>query len=150
MNAIVFPLAIYYDSACALCNSEMTTLARLDGGGRLKLIDCAGGVLDKDARAAGFTAEDLLGVIRARDAEGRWLAGVDVFVVAYRAAGLRTLAWMFGQRHLRIVWDRAYPWIARNRYALSKLGLAHVFRLLPHRPSHATNACDSGTCALRD
>jgi len=147
-DVVQFPLTIYYDSACPVCRGEMSALKRLDAANRLVLVDCAGGVVDDACRAAGLGGNDLLGAIHARDASGRWLAGVDVFVVAYRAAGLHALAWLFGERHLRAIWDRLYPWIARHRYALSRVGLAHLFRLLPHRPARSA-ACDDGVCAPR-
>ena len=156
--AVRHPLTIYYDSACPICASEMTTLMRLDVAGRLALSDCAGGRLDDACRAAGLTSADLLARIHARDADGRWLVGVDVFVAAYDAAGLALLARLFGMRRLRPLMDRGYLWIARHRYRLSRLGIHHLFRLVPHRAIRAAamrsaaarGTCTSGTCGPPD
>lgn len=144
-----YPLTIYYDSACAICRSEMTTLRSLAAADRLVLVDCSGGAIDDACREAGLSSADLLGIIRARDASGRWFSGVDVFVLAYGAAGLKAFAWLFSQPHLRVIWDRIYPWIARNRQRLSRLGLHHLFRLLPHRPARDADAGCDGACAPR-
>jgi predicted DCC family thiol-disulfide oxidoreductase YuxK len=70
----------------------------------------------------------MLARIHARDADGRWLRGVDVFAAVYEAAGLRALTRVFRSRRLRPLWDRLYPWIADHRYALSRLGLSRLFR----------------------
>ncbi len=140
--AVAYPLTIYYDSACPLCATEMRMLVALDVEGRLALSDCAAGRLDDACRAAGLSSADLLAAIHARDADGRWLRGVDVFVAAYRAAGLTRLAAWFADRH-------------RDR--LSRFGLQHLFRLVPHRrlaarASRATagrDACARGQCASK-
>ena len=169
-SAVAYPLTIYYDGACPICATEMTTLKRHDVGDRLILRDCAnrdgssvsgesardGGRddgRDDVCRAAGITLADLGARIHARDAAGRWLVGVDVFVVAYDAAGFALLATLFAHPRLRPSWDRLYPWVARHRYALSRLGLQHAFRLLPHRARRAaivatggTRDCAAGTC----
>lgn len=155
--AVAYPLTIYYDSACPLCATEMRMLVALDVEGRLALSDCAAGRLDDACRAAGLSSADLLAAIHARDADGRWLRGVDVFVAAYRAAGLTRLAAWFADRRLRPVWDRLYPWVARHRDRLSRFGLQHLFRLVPHRrlaarASRATagrDACARGLCASK-
>jgi predicted DCC family thiol-disulfide oxidoreductase YuxK len=68
--------------------------------------------------------------IHARDAGGRWLRGVDVFVVAYRAAGFKTLARIYESRLLRPLFDRLYPWIADHRYLLTRAGLPRLFHWL--------------------
>jgi hypothetical protein len=68
--------------------------------------------------------------IHARDAAGRWFRGVDVFEVVYDVAGFTRLARLLGSRRLRPLLDRIYPWIAANRYRLSRLGLFRVFALI--------------------
>jgi predicted DCC family thiol-disulfide oxidoreductase YuxK len=154
--AIRYPLTIYYDSACPICSTEMGTLMSLDVDHRLVLFDGAGGALDAACIEAGLSSQQLLAIIHARDADGRWIEGIDVFVAAYRAAGLSALASLFADRRLRPIWDRVYPWIARNRYRLSRLGLHHLFRLIPHRRLLAsaeravrTSAtCTNGSCKL--
>jgi predicted DCC family thiol-disulfide oxidoreductase YuxK len=73
--------------------------------------------------------------IHARDASGRWSSGIDVFEAVYKVAGFARLARLLGSRRLRPLFERLYPWIAANRYRLSRLGLRRLpGRLLRLRP----------------
>jgi hypothetical protein len=63
----------------------MEALARRDGARRLALTDCSPAGFAADAPGAPTRAE-MMHRIHARDADGRWLRGVDVFVAAYDAA----------------------------------------------------------------
>src|SRR5258706_8250320 len=131
-----FPLTIYYDASCPLCASKMHALKQADTNGSLILADCSES--DFDARpfaACGVTRESMLQLIHARDAEGRWLIGVDVFEAAYGTVGFAALASLWGNRRLRPFLERLYPWVARNRYALSRFGLPKLFGLLTSRQS---------------
>lgn len=138
-STVKFPLTIYYDASCPLCANEMHALQTADTSGKLILVDCSCPTFD-DRRFAscGITRESMLAKIHACDAEGRWLKGVDVFETAYDAAGFAVLARLWGHRRLRPWWEMLYPWIARNRYVLSRLGLPHLFRLLLKNPRRRT------------
>ena len=131
MNAIQFPLTIFYDASCAMCAGEMHALKELDADGRLALVDCSPPEFDDQALAqGGFCRADAMTLIHARDADGRWLIGVDVFEAAYRAAGLTAIARVWGNPRLRPLLDRMYPWVARHRQTLSRLGLNLLVRLV--------------------
>jgi len=151
-SAICFPLTIYYDASCPLCANEMRALKTADTDGKLVLEDCSSPAFDDRPYAChGITREAMMRLIHARDAEGRWLRGVDVFEAAYDAAGFAALARLWGHHRLRPWWDKLYPWIARNRYTLSRLGLPRIFRLLTRNAarrsaSAAIQACSAGTC----
>jgi predicted DCC family thiol-disulfide oxidoreductase YuxK len=123
---VVFPLTIYYDASCPLCAGEMHALKARDRAGKLILVDCSSAGFVDAVAACGVTRSDMMAFIHARDAEGRWLRGVAVFEHAYAAAGLTTMARLWRHRMLRPIWDRAYPWVARHRQRLSRLGLPHL------------------------
>jgi len=125
------PLTVYYDKSCPLCSTEMHALRDLDWRGGLKLVDCSAQAFD-DSKIAGegVTREDLMTRIHARDPEGRWLKGLDAFEAVYGAAGLKGAARFWGDPRLRPVLDRIYPWIARNRQPLSRLGLHRLVGIL--------------------
>jgi predicted DCC family thiol-disulfide oxidoreductase YuxK len=130
-SAPTYPLTIYYDASCPLCRSEMETLKACDAGDVLRLIDCsASGFNDAACATEGVTRPMMMARIHARDADGHWLRGVDVFALAYRAAGFTALATVYESRLLRPLFHRLYPWIADHRYLLTRSGLPRLFHWL--------------------
>lgn len=140
------PLTVYFDGSCPLCTAEVSALKVHDRDDALQLVDCASpGFTDHHLQAAGIANADLLRMIHARDGDGRWLKGVDVFVAMYRIAGLHAIARLWAHPWLRPLWDRAYPWIARHRMALSRLGLERVYGWLVRR--HLRKVTEAGCTA---
>ena len=128
---IRYPLSVFYDRSCPMCASEMHALRDLDAAGRIELIDCSAPEFsDEGFLAEGITRRALLERIHARDAYGRWLVGMDAFEAVYRAAGLEAPARMWGNPRLRPLFDRLYPWVARYRQLLSRLGMNALVRRL--------------------
>jgi predicted DCC family thiol-disulfide oxidoreductase YuxK len=126
---IAYPLTIYYDASCPLCAAEMHALQAQDADRRLVLVDCSAPTFDaREGEAQGVTRAAMLRAIHARDAGGRWLTGVDVFVAAYEAAHLPSMARLWRHRRLRPLWERLYPHIAKHRQLLSRLGAQHLIR----------------------
>lgn len=126
-----YPLTVYYDASCPLCRSEMETMKARDAGNVLRLVDCSAPAFSETTCATeGVTRPMMMVRIHARDAGGRWLRGVDVFAVVYRAAGFTTLARLYESRLLRPLFDRLYPWIADHRHVLSRWGLPRLFHWL--------------------
>jgi predicted DCC family thiol-disulfide oxidoreductase YuxK len=153
--ALSYPLTIYYDASCPVCAAEMTAIKGCDADQRLELIDCSTTTfVDAEAESAGVSREAMMRIIHAHDARGTWLRGVDVFVAAYESVDVPLMAKLWGTRLLRPFWNRAYPWIARNRQPLSRIGLQHWIRAViwlatPHRiryRTHAAQQCASQTC----
>lgn len=165
-----WPLRIYYDRSCPLCAQEMHALVAHDQAGRIALVDCSRADFDPtageggaaspaiDGPVAAGTAPDagnpthveMMAIIHARDADGRWYRGVEVFVHAYAAVGLDGMARLWSHPWLRPFWDRAYPWFARNRQWLSRLGTARVYGWLLDRAAaravRRSAACADGVC----
>lgn len=144
-------LTIWYDASCPLCATEMRALQRHAGEDALRLRDCsAPDFADGDVAAAGYAQADLMRLIHARDASGRWLRGVEVFERAYSLAGIESVARVFANRRLRPFWDRIYPWVARYRMLLSHLRLNAVYRWTidraARRAAHRARACIDNHC----
>ena len=142
MRLLRDPVTIFYDASCAMCASEMHALKARDRANRLELVDCSAPGFDETVLAGtGIRREDLMTLIHARDAHGTWLVGLDVFEVAYTAAGLKTIAGFWGSPTLRPLLARLYPWIARNRQLLSRFGIDRLVRLVLPVPCRKHDGC---------
>ncbi len=148
-----WPLTIYYDHSCPLCREEMLALKDHDRHQRLALVDAsAPGFRDPHVAAAGLGREQLMRLIHARDAAGRWYVGVPVFELAYGAAGLAGIARLWANPRLRPLWEALYPWVARLRQPLSALRLNRAYGWLVRRAAaraqRRSEACRDGACHL--
>jgi len=133
---VQYPLTIFFDGSCPLCNREIALLTQFDDHQQLRVVDCSA---TDFAPVEGHARETLMALIHARDAAGAWLIGAPVFAAAYRATGFASIASVWGSPRLQPMWRVVYPWIARNRMWLSKLGAIDVMTWLLHR-LHARGA----------
>ena len=146
-------LTVYCDASCPLCAAEMRALQRHAGQARLRLIDCSPADFeDPEARLAGLGRLELMACIHARDSDGLWLRGVDVFERAYRIVGLGSVARACRSRLLRPLLDLAYPWVARNRMLLSRFRLDAAFawsiERAAARAQRRSQSCQVDGCSL--
>jgi predicted DCC family thiol-disulfide oxidoreductase YuxK len=131
IDQAAMPLTVYYDASCELCAGEIGMLAEGDRHGHLRLVDCSAPEFDdRGFQADGVTRDAMMAAIHARDANGRWYRGVDVFALAYAASGLPGIARFWASARLRPLFERGYPWVARHRRKLSRLGLPRLFNLI--------------------
>lgn len=147
-------LTAYYDGQCGLCRAEMAEIHTLDVHGDIELVDCAPEHFkDEHVAAAGLSRADLMGALHVRDVLGDWHRGVDAIALLYATVGAPWLARAWAHPLTRPFTRRLYPWVVRNRHALSRLGLnlvaprvlrlfaqRHQRRLVPH--------CSHGSCRL--
>jgi len=101
---------------------------------------------------AGYGRQEMMRLIHARDANGKWLIGVAVFEAAYGATGIIGMEKMWANPFLRPVWNGIYPWIADNRMFLSKLGITKLFGWMVRRAAKKaaakSQACANDMCEL--
>jgi predicted DCC family thiol-disulfide oxidoreductase YuxK len=149
---VTYPITIYFDGSCKLCSSEINNLVARDKHSAILLVDCS--PVDFDDRGLPANRESMTNMIHARDATGEWLRGVDVFIAAYRAADLNFVSRMLAHRWIKPLAMRAYPWVVRNRFRLSRLGLPRLMNWLTPSPQltdqtrSKTAFARSQTCAI--
>ena len=148
-----YPLTIYFDASCALCNSEMRNIKIHDTQNRLALIDCSAADFDDSAfRDRGITRDTMMNCLHAQDANGQWIKGVAAFEVIYRTVGMASIARLWGHPLTRPWAERAYPWVVKHRHVLSALGLHKFFNMwskrAAHRADRRSRACSEGRCTI--
>jgi predicted DCC family thiol-disulfide oxidoreductase YuxK len=145
MNEATYPLTLFFDGACPLCNAEMHLLRRRDRRGRLRFVDVAA---PDFVPPPGAALPAMLAEIHALTADGRWLVGVDTLRATAAAVGRRWLAALLSLSGSRALWVRAYRGFARRRYGLSARLAPLLVRagVVPAAALHGR--CSAGTCTL--
>lgn len=149
MNSTIYPLTLYYESACPLCDAEMRNLMLRNRAGLLRFVDIS---------APGFTAcppgtdlAALMDLIHAQRADGQVIRGVEVFRLAYSAAGLPWVARLSRLPLLRGLCERGYPILARNRHRLPRGLVRLLFETSLRRAAERgarEHHCRDGRCAM--
>lgn len=148
MNKI-WPLTLYYDGACQLCRAEMRNLELRDAGGLLRFVD----VSDAGFREcpSGTDRAALMTLIHAQCADGTVVCGVEVFRLAYRAAGLPWVERLTRLPGLKALSEAIYPAIARNRHRLPRGPIRWLFEISLRRAAGRSARrlrCDGNRCGV--
>ncbi len=85
-NKEPWSLTLYFDGNCPLCAREITILRRHAAEARLLFVDIDSP--EFDAKALGFTLEQMQATLHACFADGRWVKGLDATLWSWRAAGV--------------------------------------------------------------
>ena len=117
-----YPLTVFFDGACPICDREIALMKRLDRRRQLKFCDFS--TQEYDAASSGFATADLGAVIHARCADGSVITGVEVFRAMWEAVGLGVLARLSRLSLVEPLVLKAYAWFARNRMRLT--GRSHA------------------------
>lgn len=146
-------ITIYYDKSCPLCSAEIHGLKNLDSESRMTLVDCSAEDFDDSPfQPDGIKQQDMMNALHIRDEHGAWHKGVDAFEVLYRTAGLPVIGRLWAHPFTRPFTTRLYPWVVRNRYHLSRIGLPVVMELLGKayaiRAHRNSQRCAKGNCSL--
>ena len=152
MNTL-YPLTIYFDASCSLCDSEMQSIKMNDTTDRLHLVDCSAPDFDDSPfQKDGINRDTMMNCLHAQDAHGNWFKGVAAFEIIYRSVGMDSIANAWGHPWIRPITERAYPWIVRHRYVLSALGMHKLFNFWSRRAARKANlrsqSCRNGRCTL--
>ncbi len=150
-----YPLTIYYDASCRLCNSEMQNIKLHDANKQLILIDCSHDSFDdRPFQAEGFTKTLMMNRLHAQAADSQWLVGVVAFEVIYQTVGMASIAKLWGGSFTKPLAERMYPWVVKHRYTLSKIGMPELFGLWSKYAARTADKrrrlCSEGRCSVSD
>lgn len=113
-----YPLTLYYDGLCPVCNLEMDNLKARNHQKLLRFVDIS--VPFFDPAPLGVSLEALNALIHAKRPDGSLVVGVEVFRLAYGAVGLGHWFAPTALPILKPLADAAYAVFARNRYVFSR------------------------------
>ncbi len=153
-----YPLTLFFDGACAVCNLEMDNLKARNTAGWLRFVDISPPSFDP--ALLGVSLQALNGLIHAQRPDGSLVVGVEVFRLAYGAVGLGHWAAPTDWPLVKPWIDRAYAVFARNRYGISRATMpllqwlrriratrrAARFEQAAQQATQAANACHQGLC----
>ena len=124
------PALLLYDGHCRLCRAGSNRLERWAAPGSVQLLDFqAAGVLE---RFPSLTHEQCMRAVHLVRPDGHVFRAAEAVVAVLLTRGaLCGWARLYYLPGLRALVDRAYEWVARNRYRLM-----------------GRNACSDGACAL--
>jgi len=117
-----YPLTVFFDGACPICDREIALMRRLDR--RWRLVFCDFSRPDYDTASINISPAELGRVIHARWADGNVITGVEVFPAMWDAVGLGVLARLSRLSLVEPLVLNAYAWFARNRLWLT--GRSHA------------------------
>jgi predicted DCC family thiol-disulfide oxidoreductase YuxK len=148
-----YPLTVYFDASCKLCDSEMHNIKLHDIEERLTLVDCSAPEFDDTPFVSeGITRDVMMSCLHARNDHGEWIKGVAAFELIYRMVGMASIARLWGSPLTRPLAERAYPWVVRYRHLLSKIGLHQIFNLWSRHAARQADKrsrqCSQGHCSI--
>ena len=151
MNTATYPLTLFYEAACPLCNAEMSNLMLRNTEGLLRFVDVS--APDFKDCPPGTTLAELMALMHGLTADGRVLRGVEVFRLAYIAVGIPQVAAITSLPLIAPLSERLYALIARNRHRLPRRLVRAMFETNLRRAAECAShaRCKSGangTCQV--
>ena len=148
-----YPLTVYFDASCSLCNTEMQAIKLHDTAHYLILADCSPTDFDDTSfQIDGVTRASMMECLHVRDSRGEWIKGVAAFELLYRTVKMPLLANLWGSRYTRPLAEIIYPWVARHRQAFTWSGIPLLFKLwgkcAARRANKRSRSCHEGKCSI--
>lgn len=141
-----YPISIFYDRSCPLCNQEMSRLKQHDHDANLILIDCSSENFVKPANAPAI--EDMMRLLHVLTAEGKWVIGVPAFRLAYAGVGFSFVTDWLDKPWVSRVMKHLYPIIAQHRYIFPEQLAEAWFNWLAAKSLRRSQACNNGQCKI--
>lgn len=141
-----YPMTIFHDGNCPICRFDTDNLKARNQEGKLRFIDITSP--EFDPTAYGMSQADFLAQIHAQCADGRFVKGMEVFRLAYRAVGLGWAVAPASWGPLRHPANALYRLFARNRGKISKY-FGWIFEnLAAHQAKKRATHCNNENCTL--
>ncbi|MBT7443140.1 MAG: DUF393 domain-containing protein [Methylococcales bacterium] len=138
-------ILVFYDDSCRHCRQEMIRFKQYDTQGLLTLVDCSDDSFDE---FLGIPQQEMMTRNHVYTAEGQWLKGADAVYFLFEYTGFKSMATLWRQPWMR----SAYPWLAKNRHILAKLGMAKIMNWLMYFPvrklEKKQQGCQGGQCDI--
>lgn len=116
-----YPLTIFYDGSCRICEREMRAYRRSNPLKRLVFVNISNSCFD--AAEYGVARQDFIARLHVCDAQGQFYTGVDAFLAIWRAYPDRSFYSLIG----RVISFPPVLFFARIGYSL----FARYRHLLP-------------------
>ena len=145
MNA--YPLTLLYDKSCPICKLEMDNLNARNGQNLLRFIDVSD--INFDAAQVGIPKEEMMRSIHAIKSDGSIVTGVEVLRLAYGAVGFGWISSATTWPILKPLCERAYKYLANNRYQLSARFSALIYLIAARRALRKSPRCSGASCKLK-
>lgn len=141
-----YPLTVFYDASCPICNLEMNNLKTRNTAGRLCFIDAS--TPEFDASPFGVSKDDMMQALHVMASDGEMFSGVPAIRFIYQAVGLGWVvapsAWPLIQPLCKWLYRR----IASHRHLLSDVFSDLIIAIAARRLARQSRACKNGTCQL--
>ncbi len=145
----IYPLTLYYDGACPVCNGEMRNLMLRNTAGLLRFVDISAPGFRSFPGGTDMAA--LMALMHAKRADGQLAIGAEAIRLAYRGAQLGWLARVMALPVLRQACDRIYPVFARHRYRIPRPVARLVFETALRRAAErraGASPCRDSVCGM--
>ena len=142
-----YPITIYYDSSCPLCNQEMTRLKQHDHAGQLILNDCSAATFVAPAGAP--AKSEMMKLLHVLTADGVWVIGVPAFRLAYAGVGFNFVTGWLDKPYINRMMRLLYPHIARHRYLIPEWVAQAWFNWLATQALRRSSTCANDQCNIR-
>lgn len=144
-----YPLTLYYDASCPLCNAEMHNLMLRNDAGHLAFVDASASSFTSPV--AGIDREQMMVAMHGVWADGSVIQGVDAIHEAYVAVGMGHVTAFTQWPIVRAGLAWLYPRFARHRQMVPRWLVRALFEGPIRRSAQAAHArmnCHAAGCEL--
>lgn len=144
-----YPLTLYYDASCPLCNAEMRNLMLRNDAGRLAFVDASENSFESPV--FGIDRAQMMAAMHGVWADGNVSVGVEAIHEAYLAVGLGHITSFTQWPVVGSALKALYPVFARHRQRVPRWLVQVLFEGPIRRSAEAAHArmnCTNSGCDM--